>query len=95
MHNGNHDVGSVWVIPSQAFVDLGVKKLDRGRFDEPIDPNESSNLRGSFAKVVKRNFDTHVSLASVFCTKVDKMYHSQCMCGIAVLVVFFVGLTSL
>ena len=46
----------------QAFVDLAFMKLDHARFDEPIDPNESSNLRGSFAKVVKRNFDTHVSI---------------------------------
>ena len=46
---------------TQAFVDLALKKLDRTRFDPPIDPHESSNLRGSFAKVVKRNFDTRVS----------------------------------
>lgn len=35
-------------------------KLSHERFDNPIDPKEHSTLRGSFAKVVKRNFDTQV-----------------------------------
>ena len=51
----------------QAFVDLALKKLDHGRFDRPVDPHESSNLCGSFAKVVKRKFDTYVRGHQLHC----------------------------
>ena len=57
----------------QAFVDLALLKLDRRRFDTPIDPNEHSNLQGSFAKVVKRNFNTHVS-PPLYLSTICKLY---------------------
>ena len=56
-------------LPDQAFVDLALMKLDRKRFNKRIDVNEPSNLRGSFAKVVKRTFNTHVSIPLCMVTK--------------------------
>lgn len=56
-------------------------KLSHERFDNPIDPKEHSSLRGSFAKVVKRKFDTqvcmYVCVSTYICTCmcVDYMYH--------------------
>ena len=50
----------------QAFADLAHMKLDRRNLSEPIDPKEPSNLRGSFAKVVKRTLNTRVRMARQF-----------------------------
>ena len=49
-------------------------KLDHRSFNEPIDPKEPSNLRGSFAKVLKRTFDTQVSFVFTGCICMYNVY---------------------